>query len=238
MPALALRDRLCEKLAVRLESDRADEARLSRTQQVSRAANLEVAHRHLQAAAEVGELANRLEARLSIVAQGLVRLVQQIRVGLMVRAPDPPAQLVKLGQAEAVRIVDDDRIDVGNVDAVLDDRRRHQDVDLAVDEARHHGLQFSFAHLPVADRDAGFRDELLERASDPVNALDAVVKVVDLAAAIQLLQDRLLHDRVGRWDDHRLDRHAVLRRRLNQREVAHAEQRHVQRARNRRGRER
>ena len=93
-------------------------------------------------------------------------------------------------------------------------------------------------HLAVADADARARHQLLERVAHRVDRFDAVVKVVDLPAAIELRRDRSLHDRVARGSDERLDRHAVLRRRLNQREVAHAHQRHVQRARNRRGGER
>ena len=54
-------------------------------------------------------------------------------------------------------------------------RKRH----FAVDEARHHRLEFVLGHLPVADRDPGARDELLEGAGDAVDRLDAVVDVVD-----------------------------------------------------------
>ena len=37
--------------------------------------------------------------------------------------PDPAAKLIELGQTEAIGIVDDDRVDVGNIDAGFDDRR-------------------------------------------------------------------------------------------------------------------
>ena len=182
---------------VRLEADRADEARLRRAEQVAGAANLEVAHRDLQPAAEVRELADRFEPRLRVFGQRLVRLVEQERVRLVVRAPDAAAQLVELREAELVGVVDDDRVDVGNVDPVLDDRRRDEHVDLAVDEARHDRLELVLAHLPVADRDARLRHQLLERARDAVDRLDAVVHVVHLAAAVELGGDRALHDRVA-----------------------------------------
>ena len=48
-----------------------------------------------------------------------------------VAAPDAPAQLVELRQAEALGVLDDDHGRVRHVDADLDDRGRDQDVELA-----------------------------------------------------------------------------------------------------------
>ena len=94
------------------------------------------------------------------------------------------------------------------------------------------------AHLAVADRDARLGHELLERARDAVDRLDPVVDVVDLAAAVELVDDRALHHGVRGRNDDGLDRHAVLGRGLDERQVAHAHERHLQRARDRRRRER
>ena len=71
--ALELADRLGDHLAVEVEADRGDVARLLAAEQVARAADLEVAHRDLEARAEVGELADRL--------QPLVRLLGEHAVG-------------------------------------------------------------------------------------------------------------------------------------------------------------
>ncbi len=49
----------------------------------------------------------------------------------MLVAADPAAELVQVGQAVLVGLVDEDRVDVGDVQAALDDRRRDQDVELA-----------------------------------------------------------------------------------------------------------
>jgi hypothetical protein len=53
---------------------------------------------------------------------------EQVGVGLVVGAPDPAAQLVQLGQAEAVGAVDDDGVGGGDVDAGLDDGGAQQQV--------------------------------------------------------------------------------------------------------------
>ena len=119
-----------KQLAVRIESDRRDEPGLRGAEQVAGAANLEIAHGDLQTRAQMRELANRFQARFRVLAERLVSLIEQIAVRLMVRTPDAAAQLVELRQAELVGVVDDHRIDVGNVDSVLDDRRGDENVEL------------------------------------------------------------------------------------------------------------
>ena len=105
-------------------------------------------------------------------------------------------------------------------------------------EGEHHLLELPLRHLAVADRDADPRQELAELLGLGLDRLDAVVDEEDLAAAVELAQDRVA-DQPGRGlGDARLDRQPILRRRLDQREVAHARQREVQRPRDRRGRER
>ena len=66
-------------------------------------------------------------------------------------APDAPAQLVELRQAEVGRVVDDDRVGVGNVQPILDDGRADQHVDLARGEIEHHVLKLVLGHLPMPD---------------------------------------------------------------------------------------
>ena len=55
-------------------------------------------------------------------------------------APDAPAQLVQLREAEALGVLDDHQRRVRDVDAHLDHRRRHEHLRLAGLEARHRGL--------------------------------------------------------------------------------------------------
>jgi hypothetical protein len=45
-------------------------------------------------------------------------------------APDPAAQLVQLGKAEALGVLDHHQAGVGHIDADLDHRGRHQHLDL------------------------------------------------------------------------------------------------------------
>ena len=66
---------------------------------------------------------------------GRFAVQQQISIGAMLVPPHPAAQLVQIGQPVIVRLVDEDGVDVGNVQAAFDDGRGHQDVAFPADEA-------------------------------------------------------------------------------------------------------
>jgi len=55
--------------------------------------------------------------------------VEEIGVGALATSTDAPAQLVQLSETEAFRAVHYQRIDRGQVDARLDDRRAHEHVE-------------------------------------------------------------------------------------------------------------
>ena len=128
--ALELADGLLEQLHVHLEADGIDVTALLAAEQIAGAADLEVERRHAEAAAEVAELLDRREPLLRDRRQIVFRRNQQIGVRGPIGSPDAAAQLIELRQAVAVGAVDDDRVGVRDVEAVLDDRRRQQDVEL------------------------------------------------------------------------------------------------------------
>ena len=80
----------------------------------------------------------------------------------MLVAPDAAAQLMQIGQAVVVGLVDEDRVGVGNVEPAFDDRRGQQNIELVVDEIEHHLFELALGHLPVADADAGLGHDLLQ----------------------------------------------------------------------------
>ncbi len=165
-------------------------------------------------------------------------LVQQVGVGARGAAADAAAELVELRQAEAVGVVDDDRVDVGDVEAGLDDRRADEDVGAGLGEVEHDVFELVLRHLAVADEDVGLGHDVAQLAGDELDVVHAVVDEEDLAAAVQLAEDGLADEMVVELGDVGLDRQALLGRRLDRRHVADAGERHVQRARDRRGGER
>ena len=163
---------------------------------------------------------------------------QQIGVGLVLVTPDPPAQLVKIAQAKAVRAVNDDGVRIRNIEAALDDGRRKQHVRLAVDEFRHHFLEFVRFHLAVADDDARVGHQRLQFRPHDFDGHHAVVQKENLPAAIQLALDGVANDAFVVLRHDGLDRQAVVRRRLDGAHVARAGEGEIKRARNGRGAER
>lgn len=110
-------------------------------------------------------------------------------VGFFAGASDASAELVEVGEAEAVGAVDEDGVGVGDIDAGFDDGGGEEDVGLVVDEGVHDVFEVVFFHLAVADEDACFGDEFGEAFMDLFDGFDAVVEEEDLAAAFHFAAD-------------------------------------------------
>ena len=136
-----LGDRRVEHPDVLVEPDRGDRAGLLRAEQLAAAADLEVLRRDLEARAELGEPLQRLEPPARLVGDVLGLGHEQVAVRALLAAADPAAQLVELGEAERVGARDEHRVRARDVEPALDDRRRDQDVELALDEPDHHLLE-------------------------------------------------------------------------------------------------
>ena len=106
---------LRQQLRVEIEADRGDVPALRRAQQVAGAADLEVFHRDAHSRAQLGRLEDGLQPLLGDFAQAHVFGVQQIGVRASRATTHPASQLVQLGEPEAVRAVDDERVGVRNV---------------------------------------------------------------------------------------------------------------------------
>src|SRR5262245_15502647 len=93
--AAQLLHRLFHHLRVELEADRGDVARLLLAEQVAGAANLEIVRRQPKSAAQVVELLQHAQPLLRVLGDHVLAGNHQIRVGALVRAADPTAQLVE-----------------------------------------------------------------------------------------------------------------------------------------------
>ena len=165
-------------------------------------------------------------------------VVEHVGVGALAAAPDAPADLVELGEAEVVGALDDQRVGGGDVDPRLDDRGADQHVGVAAQERHHPRLELVLLELAVGDLEAHARAQAAQARGDLVDRLDAVVQVERLAAARALALERLAHQRLVVLADVGAHRAAALGRGLDHRDVAQAGERHLQRARDRRRRHR
>ena len=116
-------DGLFQHLGVEFVADRGHAPRLLLAQQVAGPADLQVVGRQPEAAAQVVQFLQDFQAPLGVARERAFVADQQIGVRAQRGATDPAAQLVELGQSEAVGAVDDDRVGGRNVEPRLDDGR-------------------------------------------------------------------------------------------------------------------
>ena len=69
----------------------------------------------------------------------------------MVRATDPPPDLMQLGEPKLVGTIDENSISSGDVDTAFDDRGTHQQVATMMIKIQHHLFEIFFLHLSVDD---------------------------------------------------------------------------------------
>ena len=162
--ALLLQNRFFEQLQVHVVADGHHVARLLRAEQVARTTDLEVAHRDLEAGAELRVFADGLEALFRDLGEDFALAERQIGVGVPARTADAAAQLMQLREAELVGVLDNEGVDVRDVDAGLDDGRADEDLDVAVREGLHHVAEPFLAHFAVRHGDGDVLAELLLRA--------------------------------------------------------------------------
>ena len=134
---LQLEDRVLEHRLVKLEPDFLDVARLLVAEQIAGAADVEVVAGELEAGAEAVEVGEHLQPLLRRLGDRAVGGHRQIGVGAGFRPADAAAQLVELGEAEAVGAMDDQRVGARDVEPAFDDRGRQQHVIFAVVESAH-----------------------------------------------------------------------------------------------------
>ena len=152
-------------------------------EQVAGAADLEVAHRDLEAGAELGVVRQRRQPLRRIGRQRRRARVQQVRVRALAAASDPSADLVELGQPERVGALDDQRVRLRDVDPRLDDARADEHVGVAAQEREHPLLELALVHLAVGDLEAHRRAQPPQPLGRLVDRLDPVVQEERLAAA-------------------------------------------------------
>ena len=122
--AAQLGDRLGQQIAVELEADGGDVARLLVAEQAAGTAQLEVAQGDAVARAELGVVGERREARSRLLRELAAVRIHEVGVRGVLATADATADLVQLGEPEHVGALDDERVDLRDVEPALDDRRR------------------------------------------------------------------------------------------------------------------
>ena len=229
---------LRENLLVSFVTHVGNEAALLRAQEVSGSADVEVLQGYVESAAQVAEFFQCLQPPPAFVGQLGEGRRQQIAEGLAVAPPYAPAELVQVAEPEVLRLVDNDGVHVGNVDAVFYNGGGQEDIEVVVYEIEDDLFQHFGLHLPVGYADAGVGHEAAEACGQLFHVADAVVYEEYLAAAAHFEADGVGYERVVERMYLGLYRIAVGRRRIDDREVAGSHEGKLERAGDGRGAQR
>ena len=164
-------------------------------------------------------------------------VVEKIGVGALTAAADAPAQLMQLAQAKSIRMVDDQRVRVRDIQSRLDDGGAHQHIDVAAPEVADDLIELPLGHLAVRDADMRLGNQRVDVFGDTRNILNAVVHIKHLPAAQQLAAHGGGHLRVLVSTHIREHGQTILGRGGERGHLANAGDRHLQRARDGRGRQ-
>ena len=227
-----------QNLLVGLVAEVGDESALLRAEQVARAAYVEVLHRYVDSAAEVGEAFYGLKPPARHRRQRQTGRHEQIAERLLVATSHAAAQLVQLAQSEILGVVDYYCVDIRHIDARLDDCSGQQHVVLVCGEVDYCLLQFVGRHLPVSHYGTRVGDELAYARFEVEKLLYPVVDEESLSSTRQLEVDGFAQYVVVEGCHCGKYRVAVGRRSVDCAEVARSHQRELQGARYRRCRHR
>ncbi|MPM35443.1 hypothetical protein SDC9_82035 [bioreactor metagenome] len=174
--------------------------------------------------------ADDLQALDRNLAAGTALGVEEIGMSLLVVASYPSPQLVELTEPIQVCSVYDDGVDIGDVDAVLNDGSGYQHLDSLMDEPAHRVFQLCAVHLAVGTFNDDITKQLGELEDHLIQALDAVVQKEYLPTPAHLVPDGFHDGLFVVLPDMRLDRAPGNGWGRKQRHIPDLEQRHIERS--------
>jgi len=166
---LAPRLREPREVPERVRHAQGRQAALARAEEIARASRLEVFFRDEEA---VGRLLEHGEAAAGFRRRGLAD--HEGAPGSAMAAADAAPELMELGEAERLGVLDDHERRLRDVDADFHHRRRHEDRHASRGEVREDGLALGRRHAPVEDADAN-------RGEDGGNAIGRLARRGDRA---------------------------------------------------------
>ena len=169
-------------------------AGLLRAQQIARTPDFQVAHGNFEAGAEFREVPDGGEPLFCDLRQTLVGPEGKVGISVAGGAAHPSPELMKLGQAEAVGIFNNEGVGVGNVQAGFDDGGANQHLNFTLGHGLHHVPQGILTHLTVSNRHAQAGNPPPQSTGALVDGFGAVVQIVHLAAPLHLPADGIVDD--------------------------------------------
>ena len=161
------------------------------TEYFARAANFQVVHGQIKAAAQFFHLLNGVQTLRSLFGEAVNFGHHQIRIGLMVAAAHAAAQLVQLRQTKLVGARNHNGVGRGHINARFNDGGAEQHVVALGHKIAHDFFQISLRHLAMGHCNASFGQYFFQFLTAVFNGLYFVVQEVNLAASFEFTQHRL-----------------------------------------------
>ncbi len=226
---------LVEKFHVHLEPDGEYFTMLLPSQHVARSPQLEVLQGNGKPGTESRVVVDDRQPFLRLLRNDPALRIEQVGVCLPFAPPHPPAELVELGEPEAVRALYDDGIDVRYIKTRFNDGSGHEHLELHFEKILHDLFELALLHLAVRPLNGYTRKDISQLLHLPVDGFDAVMDIVNLPPPLHLPLYRV-------HDDFRVVLHhigfygnALGGRGFYQAHVPNIRHGHVERARNRSG---
>src|SRR5439155_22628953 len=200
-----------------------DVSTLSGAENTAGAANLQIAHGNSKPGAERAVLFDGVDSFARGADHHELARQQKVSVRFVLGTPDPPAQLIQIGQAETIRAINDNGVGIWNVQAAFDDGGADQHIDVSHDKAMHHRFQFIGIHLAVAKLNARIQTEFSDAIAHFRDRLHAMMQKKNLAQQFQLALDGIANNSLVITTDYGFDRKPILRRRFDGRHVFDAD---------------
>jgi hypothetical protein len=160
-------------MLVQIDADELHVSGLRLADQVAGATQVEVARADRKARAQPVERLERAQSLERGLRDRRLAVGQQHHLPSPPASADPAAQLVKLRQSEAIRVMHDHRVRARDVEPRFDDVGREQHVAVARRERHHRLVDLARRHLAVRLDEAEFRHELGELRGKRGHVVDA-----------------------------------------------------------------
>ena len=232
---LQLRYSLRENLLVGFITEIFHKTALLRTQQITRTADIQVLHGKIEAATQFTERLQRLQTSTRLRSKYTLRWRHQIAESLLVASSYASTHLMQVTQSEVMSITHDNRIGIGNIDAVLYDGGRKQYIIIIIDKAHDDFLQILRLHLSVTDCYPTVWNMLLDEHLELRKLGYSVAYEINLSVSAHLEVDGIADDLTTKRHQFGMNRISVRWRSAHDAHIPGAHQRELEGTRNRSG---
>ena len=204
------------------------------TEKIPRTADLQISQSNFHPGSESRKITDGIEPFFRIFRKYFISAEGQIGTRPPGRPANPASDLMQLSKTQTVCILNDQRIDIGNVDTGFNDGGAHQNLRFPTHNTIHHVREHLLIHFAVGNGNCHLTAEkLCNFPCRAVNIVNPVVEIIHLPAALQFPNHGIGQQVPVMLHDKGLDRKPVFRRFFNVGHIPDAGHGHIHGAGNR-----